>query len=98
MRTLEWAFEESIIQQPWMPSLIEDSYTNIYAFTHNQVLVTENPERPYVELLALDVTPFIYTKALGFDFHERPKEDESRMLFQTLFLLVLREQIPHKCK
>jgi hypothetical protein len=81
-----------------MTSIIEDSFNSMYAYAHSQDLVSENVERPYIDALSLDVAPFMHTKYLGLNYHERPKEDETRMLFQALFLLVIRELIPHKCK
>ena len=98
MKALDWAFGEAITQQPLMTSVIEDSFNSMYAYAHSQDLVSENVERPYIDALALDIAPFMHTKNLGLNFHEQPKEDETRMLFQALFLLVIRELIPHKCE
>jgi hypothetical protein len=53
---------------------------------------------PLKEKLALEIIPFRYAKRVQYNIHNKPKDDELRIAFQTLFLFVLRPFIKLKCK
>ena len=46
----------------------------------------------------LEKLPFHYANMHNYKIQELPRHDEKRMLMQAQFLLILRLQIPYKCK
>ena len=101
MKALDWAFGEAVLQRAGVFENLEDSFNAVYDFTRSGTVTISSgstPEEQYHEKLALDSAPFMYTKSIGLNYHELPREDDTKLIFQALFLLVLREQVPHKCK
>jgi hypothetical protein len=69
----------------------------IYTFIKNALSSEITDQEMLREKLPLETAPFRFAKKAHLNIAEMAKDEERRLAFQALFLLILRPWIPIKC-